>query len=160
MITLDSIEALRAFSGQPAALTPWQAVDQDTINRFGLATGDTQWIHMDPQRAQAESPYGAAIAHGLLTLSLLPSLYASAIRFPNRRLAVNYGFDRVRFTQAVKAGARIRGAFALAGVDELPDGQARLAWDVRIDIDGEERPALVARWLTQIAYHPAQKEQA
>lgn len=159
MITLDSVQALRAFSGQPPALTPWQAVDQDTINRFGLATGDTQWIHMDPQRAQAESPYGAAIAHGLLTLSLLPSLYAAAISFPNRKLAVNYGFDRVRFTQAVKAGARIRGAFALTGVDELADGQTRLAWDVRVDIEGEDRPALVARWLTQIAYHSPAKEQ-
>ncbi|MCY1374234.1 putative enoyl-CoA hydratase 1 [compost metagenome] len=115
---------------------------------------------MDPQRAQAESPYGAAIAHGLLTLSLLPSLFASAMRFPNRRLAVNYGFDRVRFTQAVKAGARIRAAFSLATVDELPDGQARLHWDVRIDIDGEQRPALVARWLTQVAYHSRNEEQS
>lgn len=160
MITLDSIEALRAFAGQPPALTAWQTVDQDTINRFGLATGDTQWIHMDPQRAQAESPYGAAIAHGLLTLSLLPSLFASAMQFPNRRLAVNYGFDRVRFTQAVKTGARIRAAFALATMDELPDGQARLHWDVRIDIDGEQRPALVARWLTQVAYHSHNEEQS
>ncbi|KGD88281.1 oxidoreductase [Achromobacter sp. RTa] len=160
MITLDSLEALRAFAGQPPALTPWQTVDQDTINRFGLATGDTQWIHMDPERAKAESPYGAAIAHGLLTLSLLPGLFASAMRFPNRRLAVNYGFDRVRFTQAVKAGARIRAAFSLAAMDELPDGQARLNWDVRIDIDGEQRPALVARWLTQVAYHNGNKEQS
>ncbi len=160
MITLDSIEALQAYAGQPPAVTPWQTIDQQTIDRFGLATGDTQWIHMDPQRAQAESPYGATIAHGLLTLSLLPALFASAVQFPNRRLGLNYGFDRVRFTQAVKAGARIRAAFSLASVEPLSGGQVRLNWDVRIDIDGEQRPALVARWLTQIAYHADDKEQS
>jgi acyl dehydratase len=128
----------------------WILVDQAMIDAFAEATGDRQFIHIDPAAA-AQTPFGGTIAHGLLTLSLLPAMAAEVLERPaETQMSVNYGFDRVRFVAPVRSGARIRGHFALNAYDEQKPGrfQARLA--VTVEIEGEEKPALAADWLTLV----------
>ena len=149
MITLDSPEAIRAFVGQ-SVTSDSLPVDQKMIDVFADLTDDHQWLHVDVERAAKESPYGGTIAHGMLTLSLLPTWYGRCLKFPNRRHALNYGFDKVRFTGAVKSGASLSAKFTLAKAEDVRPGDLRCTWDVEVHVDGVERPVLVARWLIQV----------
>jgi len=144
-----SIDALRAEIGT-VRYSPWFTVDQATIDRFADATIDHQFIHVDPVRA-AETPFGGTVAHGLLTLSLLPHLLTSIPEFelPAVRMGVNYGFDRVRFVHPVRSGSQIRAAATLVSMDEIAPGQFQQTHDITVEIDGVEKPALVATWLTR-----------
>jgi acyl dehydratase len=144
-----SIDGLRAEIGI-VRLSPWFVVDQATIDRFADATLDHQFIHVDPARA-AETPFGGTVAHGLLTLSLLPHLLTSIPerKLPAVRMGVNYGFDRVRFVHPVRSGSRIRAAATLVSMDEITPGQFQQTHDVTVEIEGADKPALVATWLTR-----------
>jgi len=127
-------------------VSDWLTVAQERIDLFSQATEDRQWIHTDVERAKRESPYRDTIAHGFLTLSLLPPLFASAIEIGGTRLSVNYGFNRLRFTRAVLRGERIRARFTLRNYDHIESG-AQLTWDTVVESQNQEKPALVMEWL-------------
>jgi len=152
--TIKSAE-LPALVGREVALSAWIAVTQQAIDDFARVIGDPQWIHVDVERATRESPFrdgngrGCTIAHGFLTLSLLSQLLETSLVISDRRAGINVGFNRIRFTAPVHAGSRVRGRFVLA--DLGPDGNdLKLTWDVTVEREGEEKPALVAQWLTRI----------
>jgi acyl dehydratase len=144
-----SIEALRDSIGQQIAVSDWITVTQERIADFAEATGDRQWIHLDRERAEKESPYGTTIAHGFLTLSLLSSLMQNAIEFQQLgRRAINYGLNRVRFPSAVRAGSRIRGRFALSAFKDLGDA-VELILSVTVECEGSDKPACIAEWVVR-----------
>jgi acyl dehydratase len=147
-VELDSVDELRRLAGSEVAVSDWLEVSQERIDRFAAATGDHQWIHVDRERARRESPYGATVAHGFLTLSLLAPLFTETIEMRDARLGVNYGFDRVRFTGPVPAGARIRARFALRRVEEI-EGGLQLAWQVTVEREGAAKPVCIAEWITR-----------
>jgi acyl dehydratase len=138
---------LQPLVGQPLASSDWVTVSQERIDQFALATGDAQWIHVDPVRAAA-GPFGTTVAHGFLTLSLLAEMSASAYAVRDARMGVNYGLDRVRFPAPVPAGARLRGHFLLLSYQPLPDG-VQLGVEVTIELEGSPKPACVARALVR-----------
>jgi acyl dehydratase len=135
---------VHAATGRELCVTDWVTIDQQRIDRFAEATGDFQWIHVDVERA-ASSPYGGTIAHGFLTLSLLGGLYEPYLQeaLPFCDMGLNYGLNKVRFTAPVRSGSRVRGRFTLVKVDDV-DGGLQLTCTVTIEIEGQERPALVA----------------
>ena len=149
-----ALEELRALVGQETGVSDWLEIGQDRIDGFADLCGDHQFIHVDPQRA-AQTPMGGTVAHGFLTLSLLSYLAAGARpRLHGVRHAINYGFDRVRFAAPVPSGSRVRARFTLASLEEARPGEVSLAWDVTVEVEGQEiagggRPALAARWLTR-----------
>ncbi|MCW5623054.1 MAG: MaoC family dehydratase, partial [Burkholderiales bacterium] len=134
--------------GQEIGVSDWVTVDQKRLDLFAQATGDHQWIHVDPVRAARESPFGASVAHGFLTLSLLSKFLNESIGFPSARVGVNYGLNRVRFTAPVPVGARIRAHLHLRDVEDLDRG-VQMTWDVTLELDGSDKPCLVAEWLTR-----------
>lgn len=133
---------LAPLVGQPLGTSDWIRVDQDRIRRFAEATEDLQWIHLDAERA-ASGPFGTTIAHGFLTLSLLPRMVETGFRAADVRMGVNYGLNRVRFPSPVPAGSRVRGHFRLLAFDPLPGG-AQLTVEVTIECEGSAKPACVA----------------
>ena len=136
--------------GSEVGVSSWITLDQARIEQFAAATEDRQFIHVDSDAA-AQTPFGGTIAHGFLTLSLLSRMGAEAMLVPDgMKMAVNYGLDRVRFLAPVRSGKRIRGRFTLDSVDEKGPGQVLLRHTVTVDIEGEEKPALSAVWLTLI----------
>ena len=142
--TLDEI---RARAGSEVGVSSWLTIDQGRIEEFADATHDHQFIHVDPDAA-AKTPFGGTIAHGFLTLSLLSRMAADAMLIPEGiKMAVNYGFDRVRFLAPVKSGKRVRGRFTLDSVDEKAPGQWLFRHTVTVEIEGEAKPALTAQWL-------------
>jgi acyl dehydratase len=143
-----SMEALRENIGREVAVGDWLTVTQEQINMFAEATGDYQWIHLDEKRAAAESPYGTTIAHGFLTLSLLPRIMGETIKLPPAKMAVNYGLNRVRFAAPVPAGKRIRPRVTLLAVEEVKGG-FQLNWKVVIEVEGSEKPACIAETLSR-----------
>ncbi len=150
-ITLDE---LLAMVGQEAGLSPWREVTQTMIDQFADATDDHQFIHCDPARAAAETPFGGTIAHGFLTLSLLSAFaFETAPTIEGVDMGINQGFDTVRFIAPVKTGSRIRARFTLAEAKARPSGWVQVANDVTIEIEGSAKPALTARWLT-LAFVP------
>ena len=151
-----TLDELRGLLGQETGVSHWIGVDQAMIDAFADLTGDHQFIHVDPARARAETPFGGTIAHGFLTLSLLPAMARSARpAIAGARMGVNYGFERIRFLAPVPAGARLRGRFTLAQIDERAPGEVTLAWDVTVEIEGGSRPALAARWISRQYLGPA-----
>lgn len=140
------------FVGKPAIVSESIVVDQEMIDRFGQVTRDNQWIHMDPARARAESPYGQTIAHGFLVLSLLTYWQASCVAFPGAAMALNYGFDKIRFTAPVPSGAHVSARFALVDVKETRPGEARCSWDVTVEVEGAPRPSVHAAWQIMVRY--------
>lgn len=138
---------LQAVVGQEFAVSDWVAVDQPRIDAFAQATGDHQWIHTDPARAAA-GPFGATVAHGFLTLSLVPLLSEQAWAIDDVRMGVNYGLNRVRFTAPVRVGSRLRGRFKLLACEPL-DGGAQLVMEVLVEIEGGSKPACVAEALSR-----------
>ncbi|MGI8894112.1 MAG: MaoC family dehydratase [Casimicrobiaceae bacterium] len=135
---------VRSAVGQEVLVTDWLTVDQQRIDKFAEATGDFQWIHVDAGRA-ALSPYGGTIAHGFLTLSLLGGFYEPYLQhaFPFCDIGINYGLNKVRFTAPVRSGGRVRGRYVLTKVDDV-DGGLQLTFNIAIEIDGQDKPALVA----------------
>jgi acyl dehydratase len=146
-VALRSIKSLQEFVGREIAVTDWLTVTQDRILRFAEATDDHQWIHVDPERAGRESPYGATIAHGFLTLSLLSCLARQAMQIPGEvQRTINYGLNRVRFPAPVRAGERVRARVALRSYRELPDSVEAI-YEITVDSEGTEKPCCVAEWI-------------
>ena len=147
-VVIPSIDALKRLVGTEVAVSDWFALTQERIGEFADATGDHQWIHVDAARAAKESPYGGTIAHGFLTLSLLPHLLGEAIDLRGARMGVNYGLNRARFTGPVPAGSRVRARFTLAACEDIPQG-VQTTWAVTVEREGETKPVLIAEWLTR-----------
>lgn len=144
-----SLDTLRAAKGTETGVSPWRTVTQEMIDLFARATDDHQFIHVDPERAARETPFGGTIAHGFLSLSLLSTLtYETIPPLEGASMSINYGFDSIRFVAPVKSGARIRARFFLADVNVRPSGWVQVAYDVTIELEGSKKPALTARWLT------------
>ena len=139
---------LKDYIGKEVGVTDWVEIDQDRINKFADATGDHQYIHIDPERA-AQTPFGTTIAHGFLTLSMIPMLSAEngGLKLENTVMGINYGLDKVRFINPVTVGSKIRGRFTLTGVEEKKPNHFLLKHTVTIEIEGEEKPALIAESL-------------
>ncbi|MDB2601973.1 MaoC family dehydratase [Gammaproteobacteria bacterium] len=148
MSNLINASQLQDYVGKEVGLTDWIEVDQERINQFADATGDHQYIHLDAERA-AQTPFGTTIAHGFLTLSLLSMLsgMGGGLKLENTVMGINYGLDKVRFLNPVKSGAKIRARFVLASAEEKKLGNYLLKHNVTVEIDGEDKPALIAEWL-------------
>lgn len=147
-----TLDELRTCTGQEVGISAWRVVTQSQIDQFAEVTGDHQWIHVDQERAARESPYGTTIAHGFLTVALLSQLINEAIEIQGDfKLRVNYGFNRLRFTGAVPSCARIRGRFTLQSIKDV-DGGVELTWLSTVEVEGRDKPALVAEWLGRTYY--------
>jgi len=147
-IVIPGIDRLKDWVGREVAVTEWMTVTQEHIDEFADATGDDQWIHVDRERAARESPYGTTVAHGFLTLSLLPSFFMDAIEIQGARMGINYGLNRVRFTGPVPAGSRVRARFRLASAEDIDQG-VQMVWNVTVELGGADKPVLVAEWITR-----------
>jgi acyl dehydratase len=149
---IENLDALKDFVGREIGVTDWFEIDQDRIRQFAEATEDRQWIHLDPDRAQRESPYATTIAHGFLTLSLLSHLSKQALQIQSGvGMIVNYGLNRVRFPAPVPAGSRIRACFTLQSLKDV--GNAREAvLSVVVEVQNQPKPCCVAEWV--IRYYP------
>lgn len=145
----DSAHALAQLRGS-SYVSPWLLIDQPMVDAFAAATGDHQFIHVDARRA-AKAPFGGTIAHGFLLLSILPQLHARSDRpeMPGIAMGINYGFDRVRFVSPVRTGARVRAHFMVAELTEIRPGEWQQALEVTLEVDGGDRPAVVAHWLSR-----------
>ena len=141
--------------GQEIGISRWFTVDQAMIDRFADATEDHQFIHTDPVRAAAETPFGGTIAHGFLTLSLLSAMnYDCLPRIVEQTMGINYGFEKIRFITPVKSGARVRGRFTLAEARFRGAGMVTIRYDATVDVENERKPALTADWITIIQFDP------
>ncbi|WP_138509462.1 MaoC family dehydratase [Maricaulis alexandrii] len=139
---------LAGIVGQEVGVSDWIEIDQERINVFADVTEDHQFIHIDEEKAK-QTPFGGTIAHGFLTLSMLSALAAgTSLVIDGIQMGINYGFEKVRFLQPVRAGKKIRGRFTLAEATERKPGQWMLKYAVSVEIEGEEKPALMAEWLT------------
>ncbi len=147
MRRFESLEEFGMLLGQTVASSDWITVTQERIDEFARATGDHQWIHVDPVRAAA-GPFGATIAHGFLTLSLLPVMAESAIEFADVRMGVNYGLNKVRFPAPVPVGSRLRGHFKLTAFEPL-EGGAQITMEVTMEREGSAKPVCVAESLSR-----------
>ncbi|MBE8516972.1 MaoC family dehydratase [Amycolatopsis sp. H6(2020)] len=148
MQVLQGLEGIFAAKGSVLGTSEWVTVDQDRIDAFAGATGDHQWIHVDTERA-ATGPYGTTIAHGYLTLSLLPMFMVAVYRVEGARMAVNYGLNKVRFVTPVPVGSRLRGRTELLDAQALDDTSAQLLFRTTVEIEGAERPACVAETVSR-----------
>lgn len=144
---LGSLQSLKDYIGNEITTTAWMAVTQERIQQFADATEDHQWIHVDPERAHRESPYGATIAHGFLTLSLMSRLMKEAIQLPvDVRQTINYGLNRVRFPAPVRAGEKIRARIRLHSCREL-SGSVEAIFEITLETEGGNKPCCVAEWI-------------
>jgi acyl dehydratase len=151
-IVLETLQSLKDYVGREIATTDWFLVTQERIRQFAEATEDRQWIHVDPERAERESPYGATIAHGFLTLSLLSYFIKQAIEVPRGvRLSVNYGLNRVRFPAPVRRGTEIRARVTVQSVKDLPDGVEAI-FGVLIEGKAAAKPCCVAEWIIRYSF--------
>jgi acyl dehydratase len=142
MRSFDRLTELQGMVGQHVADSDWITIDQGRIDQFAEATGDHQWIHVDPVRAAA-GPFGTTVAHGFLTLSMLPEMGANALDIKDVRMGVNYGLNRVRFTAPVPVGSRVRGRFKLLAYEAI-EGGAQITFDVTMEREGSDKPVCVA----------------
>lgn len=149
MRVFDSVDELRAAAGEHLGYSEWHIVDQAQITAFAEATGDRQWIHVDPERA-AKGPFGTTVAHGYLVLSLLPILVSEIYRVAGLRMALNYGLNRVRFPAPVPAGSRVRAGARLISVESATDGGVQVTAEVTIEREGETKPCCVAESVARI----------
>ena len=148
---MTTIRELESRVGQEVGVSPWVEVTQERIDTFARAINDFQWIHVDPERAK-QSPFGGTIAHGFLTLSLLSHLSEQTFSFTDRRMGINYGLNRVRFTSPVPVGSRVRARFTLLRFEKIEGNGVQVTWTATIEIDGASKPALVAEWLGRHYY--------
>jgi acyl dehydratase len=148
MKILESLAELPALVGQDVATSEWVTITQQQVNQFAEATGDHQWIHVDVERAKA-GPFGAPIAHGFLTLSLIPRFFETALEIRNTRMGVNYGLNKVRFTAPVPVGSRLRAQLKLLACDAIDNNGQQMTWLVTVEREGSERPVCVAESLSR-----------
>ncbi|MCB0942631.1 MAG: MaoC family dehydratase [Mycobacterium sp.] len=152
MKVIKSIDDAQALVGQELGVSQWLEIDQKRINDFADVTGDHQWIHVDVERARAESPYRTPIAHGFLTLSLVPALSKDNYRVENAKLAINYGLNKVRFLSAVPVDSRVRMRSELLDVAKVDDNTVNLTVKQTLEIDGVDKPAAVAEMIVRIIF--------
>lgn len=148
MKTFETLADLAACVGQEVAVSDWIDVSQERVNQFAQATGDHQWIHVDPERAKA-GPFGAPIAHGFLTLSMLPVFFESALKVQATRMGVNYGLNKVRFTSPVPVGSRLRARMTLLEAKPIDNAGMQMTWAVSVEREGADKPVCVAESLTR-----------
>ncbi|WP_151446475.1 MaoC family dehydratase [Lacisediminimonas profundi] len=148
MRVIETLGELRELVGQEVAVSDWVEITQQQVQTFAEATGDHQWIHLDVERARRESPYGGTIAHGFLTLSLLPRLMNSAVQMKDVKMAVNYGLNKVRFPAPVPVGSRLRARMTLQSVEDIPGG-AQVTWLVTVEREGSDKPVCVAESISR-----------
>lgn len=146
MRDIAGIAGFRALSGQHVAVSAWITITQQRIDTFADATSDHQWIHVDTERCARESPYGCTVAHGFLTLSLLPAMLQNALHMAGIRMAINYGLNKVRFPAPVPVGSRLRARLDILSVEELAEG-AQVNWAVTMEREGDAKPVCVAEFL-------------
>jgi acyl dehydratase len=151
---LKELEELKDYVGKELGLTEWMTMEQERINSFAEATEDMQWIHTDPERSAAFSPYKKTVAHGFLVLSLASKISYDAFSIENVVMGVNYGLDKVRFPNATKSGAKLRGRVSLMEYDAIPGG-AKYKMKIVFELEGEEKPACVAEFLAMAYTMPA-----
>ena len=147
LAVFDHLADMQPMVGQEIAVSDWVTISQERINQFAEATGDHQWIHVDAERAK-KSPFKSTIAHGFLTLSLIPSFSEPSIRVKSIKMGVNYGLNKVRFTNPVKVNSRVRGRFVLKAFDPI-EGGAQVTMNVTVEIEGQEKPACVAESISR-----------
>ena len=148
---MNSIVELEKRVGAEVGVSPWIEITQERIDTFAKAIDDFQWIHVDRERAK-RSPFGGTIAHGFLTLSLLSHLLERTFTFTERKMGVNYGLNRVRFTAPVPSGSRVRARFTLQKFERLADGGIQVTWSTLLEREGADKPVLVAEWLGRHYY--------
>ena len=149
MRNFETLQELAALAGQPISTSDWVTITQEQNNQFAQATGDHQWIHIDEERAKA-GPFGAPIAHGFLTLSMIPLFFASAIHIAQTRMGVNYGLNRVRFTGPVPVGSRLRASIKLMRADPVENGGFQFTWEVSTEREGVAKPVCVAESISRL----------
>ena len=148
MKTFQTLSDLAACVGQEVAVSDWLTITQAQVNQFAEATGDHQWIHVDPEKAKS-GPFGGPIAHGFLTLSLLPKFFESAFEIVQSRMGVNYGLNKVRFTAPVPVGSRLRARMTLLASEPIDNGGIQMVWQVRVEREGADKPVCVAESLVR-----------
>lgn len=148
MRVFDTLADLAACAGQEVAVSDWHTISQTQIDQFAEATGDHQWIHVDPERAKA-GPFGTPIAHGFLTLSLLPRLLESSLAITQSGMGINYGLNRVRFVSPVPVNSRLRGRFVLHKAEPVDNGGMQMTWSATIEREGSDKPVCVAEFLAR-----------
>jgi acyl dehydratase len=149
MKAFETLADLAACVGQEVAVSEWTTVTQEQVNRFAEATGDHQWIHVDVERAKA-GPFGAPIAHGFLTLSLLPMFFDTTLDIRGARMGVNYGLNRVRFPSPVPVGSRLRGRLTLQAAEPIERDGLQITWAVVVEREGGDKPACVAESIARL----------
>jgi acyl dehydratase len=152
MKVITSIDDAVAAAGSELGVSDWLQVDQSRIDAFAEATGDHQWIHVDPQRAKADSPYGATIAHGLLTLSLIPALSKQCFVVQNAKMGINYGLNKVRFVAPVPVGSRVRVRSELADVNRINDSTVHLTVRHTVEVSDNDKPAALAEMIGRYVF--------
>ena len=148
MLTLEYPKDWKTHVGKQLGPSEWWTVDQAMIDKFAEATGDHQWIHVDVERAKRDMPGGKTIAHGYLTLSLVPRMAATLSKVEKRRHGINYGSNKVRFINPVPAGSRIRLRQRIAGVEEIANNGVRITSEMTVEIEGQDKPALIAETIS------------
>ena len=148
MKTFETLSELAALVGQEVAVSDWTTITQERINQFALATGDHQWIHVDVERAKA-GPFGAPIAHGFLTLSLLPLFFQTAITINQSGMGVNYGLNKVRFMAPVPVGSRLRARLKLLRSDAIDNNGVQMTWEMAVEKEGAAKPVCVAESISR-----------
>jgi len=148
MREIASVEELKTLVGQEVAQSDWITVTQEQVDRFAEATGDHQWIHVDVERSKRELPYGGTVAHGFLTLALLPQLMGQSISLGPVKMLLNYGLNRVRFPAPLPVGSGVRGVIVLQSVEDIPGG-AQVVWEVTIEREGGDKPVCVAEFIVR-----------
>jgi acyl dehydratase len=148
MREIATLAELKALVGQEVAVSDWVEITQERVNQFAEATGDHQWIHLDVERCKRESPFGGPIAHGFLTLSLLPMLMQNSVRMTDVRMGVNYGLNKVRFPAPVPVGTKVRSRTTVLSVEDI-EGGAQVTWQVTIEREGGDKPVCVAESISR-----------
>ena len=148
MRVFETLQDLAACVGQEVAVSDWKTVTQAQVNQFAEATGDPQWIHVDVERAK-QGPFGGTIAHGFLTLSMLPQFFESSFEIRQTRMGINYGLNRVRFTSVVPVGSRLRGRMTLKAAEWIEQGGLQMTWSVTVEREGHHKPVCVAESLSR-----------
>lgn len=146
MRNIATLEEMKTLVGQEVAVSPWFDITQERINQFADATGDHQWIHTDVERARRESPFGGPIAHGFMTIALVPAMLESAVTMVDMKMGVNYGLNKVRLPAPVPAGSRVRARLTIQRIDDI-EGGAQVEWGVVIEREGGDKPVCVAELL-------------
>ena len=148
MRSFENLSALQPLVGQEVAVSDWITITQEQVNQFAEATGDHQWIHVNVEKARA-GPFGAPIAHGFLTLSLIPSFFENALEIRGTRMGVNYGLNKVRFTAPVPVGSRLRARMHLLACERIDNDGMQMAWQVTIEREGADKPVCIAESLSR-----------